>query len=250
MKLTRILAFLAPSLLAACSAVDGWEYRYGPDPSVPLQKVKFSTAHQIDIMQQFDLAANCSVEGRVGSPECAYAITLAGFNFIDEQCDAYLHELFVMDKGRDRWKAALQAADKMSNAVLATVSVSKTTMAIVAQSFGLSSQLLDVSTDSYLYKTNPGTILHIVAELQRSYRDSTEKNKHLLVSHPAIYSQIRGYLRLCLPPTIESKIENALAKATGVSGKEAVEPPEKASAPNAPGRDGQGTSQATGLVVQ
>lgn len=242
MNLTRSFAFLAPFLLAACSAAEGWEHRYGPDPSLPVEKVRLSTAHQTEIMDQFYSTANCDAQ----DIECAYAITLAGFNFIDEQCDAYLHELFVLDKGRDRWKAGLQAADKMSNAVLATVSVSKTTMAIVAQSFGLSSQLLDVATDSYLHKTNPGTILHIVSELQRTYRDSTEKNKQLLVSQPAIYSQIRGYLRLCMPPTIESKIENALAKATGVSGQEAVAAPAEE-----PGKtDGQGTAQATGLVVE
>jgi hypothetical protein len=241
MKFLRVLVCLPA--LTGCAAFEGWENRYGPDPSLPVEKVRLSTDRQLSIMDEFYRTANCEVQ----NTECAYAITLAGFNFIDEQCDAYLHELFVLDKGRDRWKAGLQAADKMSNAVLATVTVSKTTMAIVAQSFGLSSQLLDVATDSYLYKTNPGTILHVVAELQRSYRDSTEKNKHLLVSQPAIYSQIRGYLRLCLPPTIESKIENALAKATGVSGNESVGDSGKTSKNQG---DGQGTAQATSLVVE
>ena len=240
MKLIGIFACLSPWLLAGCSAIEGWENRYGPDPTVPVEKVKLSTDRQLEIMDQLYRTTNCDTQ----DTECTYAITLAGFNFVDEQCDAYLHELFVLDKGRDRWKAGLQAADKMSNAVLATVTVTKTTMAIVAQSFGLSSQWLDIATDSYLYKTNPGTILHVVAELQRSYRDSTEKNKHLLISQPAIYSQIRGYLRLCMPPTIESKIENALAKATGVSGS-------RSTGDGVQDRsEGQGTAQATGLIVE
>jgi hypothetical protein len=243
MKLIRIFAFLSPCLLAGCAAIEGWENRYGPDPAVPVEKVKLSTDRQLQIMDQFYRTTSCDTQ----DTECTYAITLAGFNFVDEQCDAYLHELFVLDKGRDRWKAGLQAADKMSNAVLATVTVSKTTMAIVAQSFGLSSQWLDIATDSYLYKTNPGTILHVVAELQRSYRDSTEKHKHLLISQPAIYSQIRGYLRLCMPPTIESKIENALAKSTGVSGNQSTGDGNRSSQNQS---EGQGTAQATGLIVE
>ncbi len=246
MLAARIFAFVTPVLLSACSAAENWEYRYGPDTTLPITKIQSSAEHQLDMMSVFETTAGCS--NGEGRPDCGYQITLAGFNFIDEQCDIYLHELFVLDKERDRLKAGLQAADKMSNAVLATVDVSKTTMAIVAQSFGLSTQLLDVATDSYLYKTNPGTILHIVDELQRAYRINTETNQGFLTSHPAVYAQIRGYLRLCLPPTIESKIENALAKATGASGKEA--PSGKTALRDSPRAETQAESQAIDLVIE
>jgi hypothetical protein len=241
------IGLFAPILLAGCSAAEHWEYRYGPDNTLPIDKINASVAHQLDLIDRFQTVSACEP---LEHPQCGYQVTLAGFNFIDEQCDIYLHELFVIDKERDRLKAGLQAADKMSNAVLATVDVSKTTMAIVAQSFGLSTQLLDVATDSYLYKTNPGTILHIVAELQTAYRANTEKNKAFLISHPAVYAQIRGYLRLCLPPTIESKIENALAKATADAGKNSDASPAKTASFRHPVPAAtQAESQSTELVI-
>jgi hypothetical protein len=245
--ITRVIGLFAPILLAACSAAEHWDYRYGPDNTLPIEKFNASVEHQLDLIDRFQTAAGCEP---IEDPRCGYQVTLAGFNFIDEQCDIYLHELFVLDKERDRLKAGLQAADKMSNAVLATVAVSKTTMAIVAQSFGLSTQLLDVATDSYLYKTNPGTILHIVDELQTAYRAATEKNKGFLISQPALYAQIRGYLRLCLPPTIESKIENALAKATANSGKNRDAASPRTESHARPGPVGtQAEAQATELVI-
>jgi hypothetical protein len=242
----RTVALFGATFLAACSAAEHWDYRYGPDNALPIEKINSSVAHQLELSDSFQIVAGCAP---IDNPECGYRVTLAGFNFIDEQCDIYLHELFVLDKERDRLKAGLQAADKMSNAVLATVNVSKTTMAIVAQSFGLSTQLLDVATDSYLYKTNPGTILHIVDELQTAYRANTEKNKSFLISRPAVYAQIRGYLRLCLPPTIESKIENALAKATADSGKDKNAPARTAGFRDAPATT-QAESQSTELVIE
>jgi three-Cys-motif partner protein len=62
MNLTRSFAFLAPFLLAACSAAEGWEHRYGPDPSLPVEKVRLSTAHQTEIMDQFYSTANCDAQ--------------------------------------------------------------------------------------------------------------------------------------------------------------------------------------------
>ena len=80
-----------------------------------------------------------------------YIITLAGFNFVDEQCDAYLHELFIIDQDRDKLKAGLNSAGLVTNAILAATPASKTSMAIVAQAFGLSSQFTDTVANSYLY---------------------------------------------------------------------------------------------------
>jgi hypothetical protein len=87
-------------------------------------------------------------------------------------------------------------------------------MEIVAQAFGFSTSYLNAATDSYLYKTNSGNILHVVAELQKAYRDQTAAHKELLTSEPEVYAQIRGYLRVCMPPTIESKIEEVISAST------------------------------------
>ena len=212
--------------LSACSGLDGFQHRYGPDPQISPLVVDASITRQDQIMKRLYEAARCREDaGETG--ECLYAMTVAGFNFVDEQCDAYLHELFVLDKERDRLKSGILAADKLTNAVLAVSPASKVTMAIVAQAFGLTSEFVDVATDSYLYKANSGTVLHIVAELQSEYRDITFKNRNLIATIPNSYGQIRSYLRLCMPPTIESKIETALAKTTAVPSKSTTPSKEK-----------------------
>jgi len=219
------------SQLAGCAGLDGWDNRYGPDPVMPSMKIESSVDHQQAIMTSLYRLTNCSQDDL--STECAYQVTVAGFNFIDEQCDAYLRELFIIDKERDRAKSFIGGADKLTNAVLAVSPASKVTMAIVAQAFGLTSTYIDVATDSYLYQTNAGSILHVVSELQKAYRDQSYAHQDMLKSIPDVYGQIRGYLKLCMPPTIESEIEKVIAKTIAI--------------PNTGVASGPGTLQTTAL---
>ena len=233
MRLEIACFFAIGALLCGCAGAKDWDKRYGPDPALPKAEVEKSVVHQQDIIVALAGLTDCAPgEARSG---CGYQMTVAGFNFVDEQCDAYLRELFIIDKERDRARNFLGAADKLTNAVLAVSPASKATMAIVAQAFGLTSDYVDAATDSYLYKANSGSVLHVVAEMQKAYRDQTFSNREKLASQPDVYAQIRGYLRLCMPPTIESKIEEAIASTTA--------------APS-PQRSGPGTIQDTSLVVR
>ena len=186
MNIPRVAVFLmAVSLLGGCEAGAGFANRYGPDPAMPTTTVVASTDHQVAIMRKLAEAANCASppipQGTDEYRECLYRTTLVGFNFVDEQCDAYLHELFALDKERDRAKSAVSSAGLLTNAVLAVSPASKMTMAIAAQAFGLSASFIDVATDSYLFKTNPGVIFNIVATLQAQYRDNVAANKTLMI---------------------------------------------------------------------
>lgn len=203
--------------LAGCEAANGFGNRYGPDPAMPTTLVNASADHADNIMARLKASANCP-PGTENSSECNYATTLVGFNFVDEQCDAYLRELFALDKERDRLKNAIGSAGLLTNAILAVSPASKVTMAIAAQAFGLSSSYVDVLADSYLYQKDAGVVFTVVATLQAQFRDNIYKayadNKLFINNDPQSYSFIRGYLRLCMPPTIESKITEALAGAS------------------------------------
>jgi hypothetical protein len=209
MMMRQFCLLLCGYLLCGCTGLENWDKRYGPDPSLPSKAIVASVDHQQEIMKKLYELTDCS-EGE-NTVECNYQVTVAGFNFIDEQCDAYLRELFILDKERDRAKVFLGSADKLTSAILASSPASKATMEIVAQAFGFGSNYLSVSTDSYLYKTKSGNILHVVSELQSAYRNQTFTNKILLVAEPDVYSHIRGYLKVCMPPTIESKIEEVVS---------------------------------------
>lgn len=235
-RIKLLLIAMASFCFQSCSTdpVSGWSNRYGPDPSLPSDQVGKSSDNQVAIMENLAKVAHDS-SGRYDP----YIITLAGFNFVDEQCDAYLHELFIIDQDRDKLKAGLNSAGLVTNAILAATPASKTSMAIVAQAFGLSSQFTDTVANSYLYGAHASTILGVVGKLQAAYRDQTAKDKAQINSEPASYSRIRGYLQLCLPPTIESKINEVLASSSGVAG----------SAATGVQSAGPGTSQTTKLVT-
>ncbi len=134
--------------LGGCAngAVSGWSNRYGPDPAFPSAEVSKSADNQVAVLEALKVVSHNSA-GQVDP----YLLTLAGFNFVDEQCDAYLHELFVIDQDRDRLKQGIDVAGLVTNAILAATPASKASMAIVAQALGLSSQFTDTVANSYLF---------------------------------------------------------------------------------------------------
>ncbi|WP_192245872.1 hypothetical protein [Rhizobium sp. ARZ01] len=199
----------------------GWQHRYGPQPMLSETAISSSVNSQQVIMNKL---REIAFEGAGATPmDNPYYLTmLAGFNYIDEQCDAYLRELFVLDQERDRLKKGIDSAGLLTNLGLAASSVSKNTMAIATQAFGLTSQYADTVANSYLYGADSGTIFGVVSKLQAAYRDQAEADKLRINSTPIAYARIRGYLQLCMPPTIESKIDEALASGKGVAGAEAT----------------------------
>ncbi|QRM54669.1 hypothetical protein [Sinorhizobium sp. BG8] len=214
------LLLLLAGLSGCAESAAGWQHRYGPDPLPPPNVVVASTENQLNIMASLRRVA--MADGTATTADVHYLTTLAGFNFVDEQCDVYLKELFVLDQERTRLRRGIDSAGLLTNAVLATTTASKATMAITTQAFGLTSQYVDVLANGYLYGVNAATIFGIVSKLQAAYRDQTDKDKTKINSTPAAYARIRGYLQLCMPPSIESKINEALASATAVAGSKAT----------------------------
>jgi hypothetical protein len=67
-------------------------------------------------------------------------------------------------------------------------------------------------TNSYLFQNHSADIIKIVEMMQVEYRNNIAKNSSSIDSEPQAYSTIRGYLRLCLPVSIEANISSGLGK--------------------------------------
>lgn len=221
----------AAMVLSGCSgmeSVKGWNNRYGPDTAISHEAVTNSVDAQMLFMAQFERAA--------GNQPTAYQVALAGFNYVDEQCDAYLHELFALEVDLDRSRKSLDGVGLLTNAVLGAVPASKASMAIVTQAFGLSSQYIDTLSKGYLLGARASTVLSTVEKMKAVYRDQAAATKAQITSRPEVYSRIRGYLQLCMPQTIEAKMNETLASTTAVAGSDAT------------GSAGPGSSQTIKLV--
>ncbi len=189
--------------------VNGWSYRNGPDPVMPYEsRVKPHLANQTRIMDAFrhNVVANGISND---DSKIWYYTAIEGFNFVDSECDQYMGELYALDHSRDRFKSAVDSTGLLVNAIMATDPSSKVAMAIVTQAFGLTSKYIDTFANSYLYSGHSSTVHHVVEELQAAYRAKVSPSA--ITSAPEAYHSIRGYLELCLPPTIEAKIEEALS---------------------------------------
>lgn len=207
------------TMLAACSPTsDGtaftqsWSKRYGPSPTISASAARQSADAQTDIVQAFR-----SASGDAGD---YFGATLIGFNFVDEQCDAYLQALYVLDRERDSTKTGLNAVAQVTNAILGITPASKLTMGVVTQAFGVGGQFADDLLKGYLYGKSPAVVSHVVDVMRDKYRADTASAKNDINSSgvPLAYAYIRGYLKLCLPSTISASIDNAAATATATTG--------------------------------
>lgn len=199
------------SSICGCTpqVISGWSYRNGPDPSMPYEtRVKPYVSNQAAIMDAFRTNV---IRSGVSNDDSRiwYFTAIEGFNFIDAECDQYMGELYALDHARDRFKSGVDSTGLLVNAIMATDPSSKVAMAIVTQAFGLASKYVDTFANSYLYSGHSSTVHHVVEEMQAAYR--SEVTAAAITSGPEAYHSIRGYLELCLPPTIEAKIDGALS---------------------------------------
>ncbi len=240
-KLAGALASMAT--LVACSPTSeggalkqAWNGRYGPSPTISESAAKQSANAQKEIVASFLKVTDTNKDAH---PDY-FAATLAGYNFVDEQCDAYLQALYVLDRERDSAKTSIDAVGQVTSAILGFIPASKLTMSIVTQAFGLGGQFTDDLFKGYLYGKSPGMISHVVDITRNKYRDETSAAKEDIQNGgvPLAYAHIRGYLKLCLPSTISASIETAIsgADATADNSKNSSSPPREKTPSTSPTR--------------
>ncbi len=204
MTVTAMLSSCGPTSEASILK-QSWKDRYGPSPVMSASAASKSASDQVAIVSAFQRVSASSVD--------YFSATLAGYNFVDEQCDSYMRALFVLDKDRELTRSGIDAVGQVTNAILGVTSASKLTMGVVTQAFGLGGQFSDDLFKGYLYGASPATIAHVVDAMRTKYRNDTGSARKAINSGgtPVAYAYIRGYLRLCMPSTISASIDNTLS---------------------------------------
>jgi hypothetical protein len=197
-----------------------WANRYGPNPAVASADVKEVAERHTLIL---DYLATAAIGGSAPSASIStvvysqdwYEVALYGFNFVDEKCDAYLWNLFILERERGRIKNGLTLLDKTTNAILTAADASQLSISVVAQAFGFGQGITDIVAGSYLFSITPSIISQNVKDAQFAYRTEAARNSGAITSRATAYGLIRGYLALCFPHSIEARIERNLAQTTG-----------------------------------
>jgi hypothetical protein len=208
----RILLLLLPSIalgLAGCSELG---LRKGPPAVLDATAVQTAANNRIAITNALALDAS---DGGVftDGTDHYYKIAEAGFNYVDDQCQAYFDSIFFIDRERSQFKSGLAAASATTAAILGVTGASTLSLSVVASAFGFASAATDIVAGTYLYSLPPATTQGLVNRLQTAYRGQASKFRAEINSPTAAYHQIQNYLALCLPPRIEAEVIRTVSAA-------------------------------------
>jgi hypothetical protein len=197
-----VAIMLTSACVAACAPLGG--NGRGLPPAIEATDVEQAGGNTERILTALRADSAIGMPG----PISWYAVSQAGFNYIDDRCSEYFNVLFQLNRRREGIKAGLSAFGQTTNAILATTGASAISMAVVAQAFGLASSVTDIVAGTYLYQLPPATTESFVKELQFAFRTGAkEAAKQNEIRGPDdAYHLIQQYLSLCLPPTIEARL--------------------------------------------
>lgn len=139
----------------------------------------------------------------------------AGMNDIDQRCDAYLAWLDDAQRSREPVLNELALASATAQTIMRSTGVGANPITIAGAAFGLAAGTF-TNVQSRLILTMPhSTIQAVVLSRQKEYRDrligTTTTKPVAIVSRPNALYALRSYLRLCMPMTIETEINNTIA---------------------------------------
>ena len=237
--LTYLMSGAIGLLVAGCADVTSlqktlWANRYGPDASMVAEEVAQTASRQMLVLDGLRNASGLQELPSIKSPNW-YLIAVAGYNYVDEKCDAYLQDVFIAERQRDRTTGALDLIGAATGAVLVAAldkrRASLDAIAITAQAFGLSSQLIKTFANSYLYNVPSTVVYDKVTGLRAAYRAKVDTDQAGLGggirSPTAAYQSIRSYLSICMPDSIDAAIHAVVANSTPEANTPATAPGKK-----------------------
>jgi hypothetical protein len=140
-------------------------------------------------------------------PEWA-AFVQAGMNDIDRRCDAYLTWLDNKRRWREPVLSEFVAASAATAAILGLTGVGAAPIAIVGTAFGFAKESFVNLQSRLLTEIDHSVVQAVVLGNQSVYRNDVAR---LVVDNrPAAIYLLRGYLRLCMPMSIEMHINNTM----------------------------------------
>ena len=199
---------LSGVLLSACSPQDRTFLDAGVGTDLYASALSQSAGLEDQYIQFLCDHAGISCSGLgVGSPSWT-VIVQAGMNDIDQRCDAYL--TWLDDRSRSQAPILKELSDLSvaTQAIMATTPAGAEAITVVGIAFGLASSTFTNFNSRLLYEVNHSTVQSIVFGNDNRFRQDLMGKT--INNRPAAIYALRSYLRLCMPFTIETSINNAV----------------------------------------
>lgn len=205
------VACVALLLAGACSPLKNFNYyREGPGtdlntPELPEETLSLDQ-YIAEICQQAGIS-DCPP--KLGSEYWAL-IVQAGMNDIDRRCDAFLAYVDYLKRSQDHWIKQLGDTLKASSAIVGATTQSDKPLKILSAAFGLATDTYTNMTGRLLTLADQTTIQSVVLGQQKRYREDIIKLGNRIRHKSAAVHALRSYLRICMPFTIEAKINSTV----------------------------------------
>ena len=153
-------------------------------------------------------------------PLCNYAamgpghwaiMTNAGLYDIDRRCDDYLEWLHEARQTRGPLSNQLVKTGTATTALLRLLDVGSVTIDIIGLAFGYAQDSFTSFNPDLLFAVEGSTVQSLV--LNRQLEAKREIHALTFSNKPQVMHALRGYLRLCMPFTIETDINTTLSAA-------------------------------------
>lgn len=200
--------------LSACARVrERSQYLRGPNPSLSdYQDVALTgAASETKVLTAYKERAGVKEELPPETSDKWQLVVRAGLNAIDEQCEKYIDAIFWADRDLRTARNQINLIGATTATLMGVFSASAEAIAATAGAFGFSTQGITNFSSGLLYEIEPSGIQKVVKRSQATYRQGVEQRMTAYNSRPAAVAAIQGYLSLCLPASIETQINEAVA---------------------------------------
>jgi hypothetical protein len=213
-RLGALAGCLGALVTSGCASVSEQYFREGV--GVTLNSGQLAQATQVQDEYVYNICrqgGGSNLETAVG-PSCDVsnwtAFTVAGMNDIDQRCDAYLDWLDAQRRDRTPVLAQIAAMGAATSGIMGAAGAGAQAIAIVATAFGLAGQSYANWNSRLLLDVDHSTVQAVVYGNQVQYRKDNGGLISTVPDRPSAIYLLRNYLRLCMPITIETNINNSV----------------------------------------
>jgi hypothetical protein len=148
---------------------------------------------------------SCAI-GETSSSDWALFVQ-AGMNDIDRRCDGYLAWLDDKRRSNEPFLKQLAATSAATLGIMDAASAGAKAITVTGIAFGLAANTF-TNVNARILSLEQSTVQSVVIDSQRQYR--LNNDTRAVQNRPAAIHFLRNYLRICLPFSIETAVNNTV----------------------------------------
>ncbi|MDQ2634392.1 MAG: hypothetical protein M3Y78_11725 [Pseudomonadota bacterium] len=220
---TLLVLLLLSVVSTACNVRDDYRFAYG-GIGTELHTGGIAERYHVGEMYFGYLCGKANlpvVDGASvgGLPVCSYGeffeqdwnrMVQAGLNDIDARCDAYLAWQDERKRLGPARVAQLNTTSQFVQAIIGVYEPTSLAIRVVSHAFGFATASFENYNQRLLYQIDTSTLQSLVITRQQTFRTQLVKQGISFNGKPSVEHGLRSYLRICMPMTIETEINNVL----------------------------------------